>query len=426
MKISTINIYGAFDRINYGDLLFPLVVAYCAKKAGLLGELRYYAPTKSDLSAYGGVVTRSVRDLASDLRLATEEQGDDILIVAGGEVLSATWGGFISSLLPNDFLGKVERIARRRIGEKFFAHLYARLFKFPSLLPFVLADNDFPMVRVAYNAVGGSHLSTSNEFVRRESFARLAKVSYLSVRDTKTKSILDSHVPTSVHVSPDSVVILSDMYPLNTLSARISDSVREMQQRTPRYICFQSTYEAAKGSDVLIEEQIVIACRDLDVKCVFFDIGKAAGHSDEATVDLMASRPGLRDVGAFILCANMFDIMSIIGNSMLYCGTSLHGAITAISYEKPVVGLCPSKVIKLEAFLTTWGASGRYRLAEYDSLAGAANELLRESNVQPDNGSHLAQLKNRVHENFARMFSALECSPERHDLSHAREAVRIC
>ena len=47
--------------------------------------------------------------------------------------------------------------------------------------------------------------------------------------------------------------------------------------------------------------------------------------------------------------------MYLIANSKAYIGTSLHGAITSMSYAVPHVGLI---VEKLDAYLHTWGVEG--------------------------------------------------------------------
>ncbi|WP_418320794.1 polysaccharide pyruvyl transferase family protein [Piscinibacter sakaiensis] len=405
---STISLYGAYDRLNYGDILFPLVINFYLKQRGFAGDLRFYAPTRSDLRTYGGVQTRSARDLRLDARTLADAGRPGVLIVAGGEVLSATWGGFIASLLPNDFLGRVERVARRLIGDKPFAHLYARLFDFPSLLPFVISDDDFPSQKVAYNAVGGSHLSKVDTFVRNESFRRLAKVSYLSVRDNKTKSILQRHLDREVFLSPDCAMIISDMYPLSELESHVSGAVKLALDHHRPYVCFQSAAEAAAGHEDIIESQISAVSKTFGIRCIFFDIGKAAAHSDQVLVERLSTRKRLGEYAQYVTCENIFDVMAIIGNASVYCGTSLHGAITAISYDKPVVGLCPSQVLKLAEFLKTWGRSSSYRLAEYENLAQALCELLGQQLAAQPGAMEIERLKGLVYDNFDRMFQALE------------------
>lgn len=56
--MKSINIIGAFDRYNYGDLLFPIIIEEYIKKYNCelikKYKLEYYALVQSDLSKVGG------------------------------------------------------------------------------------------------------------------------------------------------------------------------------------------------------------------------------------------------------------------------------------------------------------------------------------------------------------------------------------
>ena len=53
---------------------------------------------------------------------------------------------------------------------------------------------------------------------------------------------------------------------------------------------------------------------------------------------------------------NIYETLYILKNATLYIGTSLHGAITAISYGIPHFALT-NKIKKLVDFLETWGTT---------------------------------------------------------------------
>jgi hypothetical protein len=53
-----INIIGAFDRNNYGDLLFPIIIESTLKKKGIENQFYYYALSKTDLSKVGALPTK--------------------------------------------------------------------------------------------------------------------------------------------------------------------------------------------------------------------------------------------------------------------------------------------------------------------------------------------------------------------------------
>lgn len=56
--MKNINIIGAFDRNNYGDLLFPIVIREVLSKKGIEGNFNFFALKESDLSNVGALPTR--------------------------------------------------------------------------------------------------------------------------------------------------------------------------------------------------------------------------------------------------------------------------------------------------------------------------------------------------------------------------------
>lgn len=53
-----INIIGAFDRNNYGDLLFPIIIKEVLLKKGIAGNFNFFALKESDLSNVGALPTK--------------------------------------------------------------------------------------------------------------------------------------------------------------------------------------------------------------------------------------------------------------------------------------------------------------------------------------------------------------------------------
>src|SRR5690554_4303582 len=88
-------VYGAYDRHNYGDLLFAIIL-----KRYLEADNRYsvlVAATKSsNLSRYGALPTVPLKKALE----ATRSQPNTLLIVAGGECLTAQWESIIGYLAP--------------------------------------------------------------------------------------------------------------------------------------------------------------------------------------------------------------------------------------------------------------------------------------------------------------------------------------
>ena len=54
------NIVGAFDRHNYGDILFPLIHSEFIRRHSESAEINYYSLSESNLESIGGVRTKSI------------------------------------------------------------------------------------------------------------------------------------------------------------------------------------------------------------------------------------------------------------------------------------------------------------------------------------------------------------------------------
>ncbi|MBK6903845.1 MAG: hypothetical protein IPH04_13855 [Saprospirales bacterium] len=94
VKMKKVGIFGAFDRINYGDFLFPLIL----KKILLENpddkiETTDYGLVKKNLIGYGETHCKSVNQLYND--------ENNAIIGAGGDVLSADWKALFECIYGN-------------------------------------------------------------------------------------------------------------------------------------------------------------------------------------------------------------------------------------------------------------------------------------------------------------------------------------
>src|SRR3546814_731365 len=70
----------------------------------------------------------------------------------------------------------------------------------------------------------------------------------------------------------------------------------------------------------------------------------------------------------------IWDIMYLIANAGVYVGTSLHGAITAMSYAVSYVGVA---VPKLHSYLQTWGVGGINHTVPLEGIHDGVNRALQ-------------------------------------------------
>lgn len=342
-------IIGAFDRFNYGDLLFPLVIEAQLATYGQSFDTRYFGIIESDLSTLGGKPTDDIQAFYQACRAGT---GHTSVIVAGGEAVAVTWSSLLLALSStfkrtrrfHHYLNNVidlNAFARRRLhGE--------------TELPFVFTASDFPGInRVILNSLGGSEIAP-NTFDRFGGLRdKLRGADYFAVRDVATRrNLAEQGIDT--HLYPDSAILMSNFYPTTLLAERVSPEVAEyVAGNRNQYLFFQIKNNHAKANERLIAEQLDAIAAKTGLHLCLCPIGKALNHDDHLALQRIA--PLLAQPSTLFNEVTIWDIMYLIANAGVYAGTSLHGAITAMSYAVPYAGVA---VPKLRSYLKTWGVGG--------------------------------------------------------------------
>jgi len=353
-------IIGAFDRYNYGDLLFPLIIEKQLETYGRNFEIQFFGIVKSDLTPLGGKPTASISDF---YRICNTNQGYTSVIVAGGEAVAVTWD---SLLLALNRIFKLTHRFHRRIRRLIDLNAFAkRVLGGRTDLPFVFTKDDFNGVdRVIFNSLGGSEIDLSI-FNRLPQLAnRLRQVDYFAVRDQATLDKLH-HEGIATRLYPDSAILMSKFYPETVLANLVSPEVLTyVTKNRKQYIFFQIKNNYAKKRERLIAEQLDQLVISHGLSLSFCPIGKALNHDDHHALRRIS--PYLKQSPAIFDNVSIWDIMCLIAHSRVYMGTSLHGAITAMSYAVPYVGI---EVVKLNSYLNTWGVEGLNRTVTLDHLS---------------------------------------------------------
>ncbi len=342
---------GAFDRFNFGDLLFPQVLEWALRERGVDASYRCCSLREADLRSRSGVLTRSLTTLR-EIELPT----GSAVIVAGGEVLSARWldarlalvgprrsvaTKIIARVAGNEHL---DRRARRELGGN-------------RPLPWILDAADIGHdVPVVYNAVGGTGLARLPEPLRQAARERLARASLLAVRDPETRGALETWGIAST-LAPDTAVLVSEMWPADELPARASRRVREQLARLgDGFVVFQAGRYPAWGQVDVLARQLRRIHADTGLGIVLLAVGQASGHDDAVPLGRIASR--LDGVPLELVDApDVPEILYAISTARLFIGSSLHGNLTALAYGVPHVGF-GERVPKLDLYLRTWEESG--------------------------------------------------------------------
>lgn len=360
-------IIGAFDRFNYGDLLFPLVIEAQLATYGQAFDARYFGIIESDLSALGGKPTD---DIQAFYRACQENTGHTSVIVAGGEAVAVTWSSLLLAL--NSTFKRTHRF-HHHINRLVDLNAFAKWKLHGSTeLPFVFTKSDFAGVdRVIFNSLGGSEIdpSTFDRFGGLRD--RLRGIDYFAVRDKATqRNLAEQGIDT--HLYPDSAILMSNFYPTTILADRVSAAVAEYVAKNRNgYVFFQIKNNHAKTNEQQIAKQLDAIAIQTGLHICLCPIGKALNHDDHLALQRIA--PLLTQPYMLVDEVTVWDIMYLVANAGVYVGTSLHGAITAMSYAVPYVGVA---VPKLHSYLQTWGVDGINHVVPLGGLYEGVNRAL--------------------------------------------------
>lgn len=357
---SNILIVGAFDRFNYGDLLFPLVIEAQLNTYEQPFDASFFGIVKSDLSALGGKPTEDIRAF---YRRCNEGREHTTIIVAGGEAVAVTWSSLLLAL--NSTFKRTHRF-HHRINKVFDLNALAKkVLHGQTDLPFVFTRSDFNGVdNVIFNSLGGSELDPVIFDRYPDLRDKLHRVDYFAVRDEATqRNLITQGVQTSLY--PDSAILMSKFYPASILAERVSPPIGQyVAEKRGTYLFFQIKNNHAKNNELRIAQQLdAIVEQHPDIHLCFCPIGKALNHDDHLALQRIA--PLLKHPFTVFEEVTIWDIMYLIAHAKAYMGTSLHGAITAMSYAIPYVGVA---VPKLNSYLQTWGTGGINHTVPLDGL----------------------------------------------------------
>lgn len=338
-------LFGAFDRHNFGDLLFPhvsaaLLPAVVPRFAGLAGR---------DLRAYGGHRVEALSRLAADWG----DRPVDIVHVGGELLICSAWEA-AAMLLP-----AAEAQAAIAYLE---AHPEARrrwvcdTLGLTAAAPYTVSRKLFPHARqVVYCGVGGVALDAAAPALRAEVIANLRAADAVGVRDGKTQACL-AGAGITARLMPDPVALVADLFG-DRIYGRMPAIAGMLQAFPHGYLAVQ--FSADFGDDATlarIAAQLDEASHDSGYGIVFFRAGAAPWHDDADCYRRVAAQMQ-RPVRIFE-SLDIWDICALIAASLGYCGSSLHGRIVAMAFGLPRLNFvhpaAAGGVTKPAAYAETW------------------------------------------------------------------------
>lgn len=389
-----VHFLAASDRINYGDLLFPIVFSKVAKKKNFELEIYNYGIVKSDLGYFGGYPTNSYGKLHHNLN----KMGGTV-VIGGGDVFFASWETLYSYISPV-FVKLMKYRFIRKVNARLKILDYI-LHKKDVMLPFTPGVFEFKtskQVQIIYNGVGGTFNENNKPGFNGKIVERLNSSNYISVRDLRTLQSLNKFGVKSV-LSPDSAVIISDFYPIDILKKKITLHTYIIPEK---YFFIQFGYNKSpdnfKEIALLIEE----LAKNHNAKIILCPIGLALKHKDH--IELMEMEK-YSPCFQFIMPKNIFDIMWLISNAKAYMGTSLHGALTAQSYNVPFFSL-NKKITKADSYFKTWCPEVSVGCIDFKDLDSVDQKLTNWDSQKAR--EYLKEQKDLVYKNFDKIFKKVE------------------
>lgn len=340
---------GAFDRHNFGDMLFAHVTAALLPEDPIL----FAGLLQRDMRACDGHMVLGLSELAAGMRHTPVR-----ILHAGGELLSCSAWEAALMLLPesqaHDVLVRYGQDSRAR---ERWAHAFLGR---TDHAPYVLARSTFALTRhVAYNAVGGVGLSACEPALRAEILEKLAQADDIAVRDRHTRASLHA-AGIATRLMPDSAVMVAALFGARIDGHACKGEVARVRAALPDgYLAIQFSADFGRQStleSMAAQWERVAAANRCGI--VLFRAGAAPWHDSLETYRRLAAC--IRKAPTIVFQSlNVWDICALIAHSRAYCGSSLHGRIVALAFGRPRMNLrhpdqpytLPSKQ---EAFVQTW------------------------------------------------------------------------
>ncbi len=346
------HIVGAFDRHNYGDILFPIIhTKFIDREISLEPKsINYYAITRADLTACGGVKCLSIKDLYSNIN-----SSEDRVILCGGDILAADWPLMIGHV-SSPQLHFLFKVAKKILPFSIVNNAVKFIYGYKNNFPYVLS-NKYMKGKFFYTCVGGSGFKPKNYLTHLQPICEeLKQVEHISVRDKETQKVLEKY-DVAAELIPDSALIMSDMFKKDELSQRSWANNIEISGdfSLEKYFVFQAGKTFVSHNISLISEQLKQIQEVTGLSILLLPIGRATGHEDDFVLQQIYNSLQRNGCAVGIQHSeHVLDIMASLAFAQCYIGTSLHGAISSYSFGNKVCGFSTDKVKKLRAFLETW------------------------------------------------------------------------
>ncbi|HEY0846397.1 MAG TPA: polysaccharide pyruvyl transferase family protein [Noviherbaspirillum sp.] len=392
-------LFGAFDRHNFGDLLFPHVLAALRGRDRLV----FAGLAERDLRPFGGHQVHALASLASQWRDRRVH-----IVHAGGELLACdAWEAAVMLLPPEQAAAAIARFEAHPGGRNAWAQ---QMLGLAARAPYTVPRALFPHAAgILYNAVGGMDLDARDPALRDEVMVRLREADAVGVRDTLTRAQLAA-AGIDCLLLPDSAMMVAALFGDRIRGHAMAGEVAHLVRTCPDgYLAVQFSVEFGDDSTIdAIAAQLDLVTAATGCAVVFFRAGAAPWHDDLSCYIRTAAR--MRAGSAHVFASlDIWDICALIAASSAYIGSSLHGRIVAMAFALPRVNLHPPWHVrgptKASAYAATWEVPGTPASVGVQDVAGGVRQAMAaDRNTLARTAARLAEA---YRQGFASLFAHL-------------------
>lgn len=367
-------VFGAFDRHNFGDILFAHVIARLLREHRPDAEPVFAGLAARDLRDCGG------HDVAALARLAARWRDAPVSVIhAGGEVLTCdAWEAAVMLTRPEDAQACIARHGARIDDRRAWARAALHT---DALAPYIVGRETFARASsICCNAVGGVMLDSRDDAFRAEVLTTLRSADFIGVRDMHTQSALQA-AGIAARLMPDPVSIVAELFDDRIRAHASHDAVAAVRRAFARgYVAVQCSADFGDDATLArLAHQLDALASSSGLGVALFRAGAATWHDDIAVYERLAARMRHRDVTVF-RSLDVWDICALIAHSAGFAGSSLHGRIVAMAYALPRVNIVHSddtaRIGKQAAYAQTWEIERMPRTVPIDDLAAAMHDAL--------------------------------------------------
>jgi hypothetical protein len=367
-------LFGACDRHNLGDLLFPHIAeTLLAPRACIVAGV-----AERDLTSHGGHRVAAIARLAAAW---TRDWGERPahLIHVGGELLACgLYEAAVMTLTPDEAQAAIACHDADAAGRQAWAEALLGLRQGAAyVVPKALFRRPGRFVHLA---VGGVGLPCLPAAMREEVIDRLRESDALTVRDRATQAAL-AEAGIAAELAPDPAVLVAELFGDRVAGHAGRGEPACVRERFPRgYLAVQ--FAAEFGDDATLRalaEQLDRIAADTGLGLVLFRAGVAPWHDDLGVYRHLLGF--LRGPDAWLFeSLDLWDLCALLSRARCYVGSSLHGRVVASAFGVPGVNLAspgqPGPVGKQAAYLAAWHADEAVGVSPIERFAVAAAQAL--------------------------------------------------